>query len=487
MTIQPEKEAEILRLLSVEHWPRGTIARHLRVHHDVVDRVARTAGLVPKEDHVRPKAIDPYVPFIRETLERYPDLNAARIFDMIRARGFSGSERRARAAVQALRPVRPRRSFQLVEVLAGEQSQIDWAHLGRFPVDGALRPVSVFVICLSWSRAFWAEIVLELSSASLLRSLVRAARYFGGTTRQWVFDNTKAVVIDRVGDHVRFNPELLELAAELHVLPKVCTPRRANEKGRVERIIRYLRERHFAARAFTNVDAGNRELLQFIEAISLEREHPDNKAHTVRQMLDLERPKLLALPPQMPSTTRPIGATVDAYGFVRFETNFYAAPGLHGSQVQLVVDDRHVKICRGSELVAEYRRWYGRRRRIGLEHLDRVESALGRDRRARTGKSRLVAATPLMISLLDTWLDEGHNLGSQVARALKILELYGPGIFAAAVEELAKRRSCDLGALSNLCEMRRRALNRPAPSELKLGPHVPDRDVELRRLEDYDE
>ena len=37
-------EAEILRLHHAEHWPIGTIAAQLRVHHSVVRRVLAQAG-----------------------------------------------------------------------------------------------------------------------------------------------------------------------------------------------------------------------------------------------------------------------------------------------------------------------------------------------------------------------------------------------------------------------------------------------------------
>jgi len=39
MTIPPEIEAQILRLFHAEHWPIGTIATQLAVHHSVVARV----------------------------------------------------------------------------------------------------------------------------------------------------------------------------------------------------------------------------------------------------------------------------------------------------------------------------------------------------------------------------------------------------------------------------------------------------------------
>ena len=61
-------------------------------------------------------------------------------------------------------------------------------------------------------------------------------------------------VLERVGDVIRFNPRLLEFAGHYHFSPRPVARARGNEKGRVERAIRYLRDSFFAARSFRSVD-----------------------------------------------------------------------------------------------------------------------------------------------------------------------------------------------------------------------------------------
>src|SRR3972149_1525274 len=93
--IPPEQIAEARRLYYAEHWKIGTIAAQLGLHPDTV-RPAVTAGAVSQPKTPRPRVTDPYVPFIRETLERYPTLRATRIFEMIRHRGYGRSAVRGR-------------------------------------------------------------------------------------------------------------------------------------------------------------------------------------------------------------------------------------------------------------------------------------------------------------------------------------------------------------------------------------------------------
>lgn len=72
MVIPPDREAQILRYHHVEKWPIGTIARQLGVHHSVVRRVLAQAGLPRTATSPRPSRLEPFLPFIRQTLEKFP-------------------------------------------------------------------------------------------------------------------------------------------------------------------------------------------------------------------------------------------------------------------------------------------------------------------------------------------------------------------------------------------------------------------------------
>ena len=92
MALDDELEAQILRYHFVEHWRVGTIASQLGVHHSTVERVLGEAGVERERQRPRrPSKLDPYMAFITETLERFPTLTAARLFDMVKARGYTGA------------------------------------------------------------------------------------------------------------------------------------------------------------------------------------------------------------------------------------------------------------------------------------------------------------------------------------------------------------------------------------------------------------
>ena len=105
----------------------------------------------------------------------------------------------------------------------------------------------------------WCELCFTIDAASVARSLVRAARAFDGVTRQWLFDNPKTIVVDRVGEAMGFHPLLLSTTTALRVQPRLCAPRRANEKGKLERAIRFVRERALVDFVCKDIDDGNQK------------------------------------------------------------------------------------------------------------------------------------------------------------------------------------------------------------------------------------
>ena len=489
MTVAPEVETEIHRLFFAEHWKVGTIARQLDVHHDVVRRVL---GLLPDQPGdptgPRPRRVDRYREFIVEQLDQYPRLRSTRLYDMIKPRGYAGSVRTLRRFVTGIRPASQAEVFLRLQPLAGEQAQIDWAHVGTIPVPGGERPLWVFLMVLSYSRALWAELVFELTADSLCRSLVRGTTWLGGSARQWLFDNAKAVVLERHGDAARFHPDLLDLAGHYHVQPRLCAVGKGNQKGRVERTVRYLRERFFAGRRITDFATGNRELARFLEEIALPRPHPVFKDRSVAEVLAEEQPRLLPLPATPPATDRVLSVAADKTASVRFDTNLYSVPPAAAARtLTLVTSDTLVRVLDGALEVACHPRCWGRRQMIELpEHRAEI-LRLKRAAQELKGRDRLRALIPTIDTLYARWIDGGRSLRHMTAQTNKLLDLYGETIFAEAVTEIIQRGLHDPGALAQWCEQKRRALARPVPVEITLTSHVPDRDVIPHNLEDYDD
>lgn len=489
--IPRELEAQILRLFHAEKWRIGTIGRELGVHHSTVRRVLSHAGVPAGRFPVRPSLADPYVPFIVETLEKYPRLGASRLYEMVRERGYPGRPDHFRSVVARLRPRPPAEAYLRLRTLPGEQAQVDWAHFGKFTVGRAERVVWAFVMVLSFSRQIFLRFFLGAAMPSFVRGHVEAFDAFGGVARVLLYDNLKSAVLERRHDAIRFHPTLLELAAHYRFLPRPVAVARGNEKGRVERAIRYVRDNFFAARAWNDMDDLNAQARQWCLTTAALRPCPEERTRNVGEVFLEEKSRLLALPPNpFPVEERALVA-VGRTPYVRFDLNDYSVP-FDCAERDLVVlaTEKQVRIVDATRVLAVHPRSFDRRQQI--EDPAHVQALIDSKREAREhrGLDRLHHAAPASHRLFAEAALRGTNLGSLTRGLLSCLDAYGAAALGEAITEALETDSPHLGAVRRFLEQRRRDLGKPPPLAVLLPaarrPELRDLVVHPHTLEAYD-
>jgi transposase len=484
--ISPEMRVQIRRYFYAEHWKIGTIARELNVHPDAVRRAVETDRF-HRTQPMLPCITDPYMEFVRQTLDRHPRLRATRIHQMIRERGYTGSVIQLRRAVARLRPP-AREPFLKLQAFPAEQAQVDWAHFGQVAVGRARRTLSCFVATLSWSRALYLEFFFDQTMENFLRGHVRAFEDWSGQPRVILYDNLRSAVLERRGDEIHFNPRLMELCAHYHFVARPCQIRAGNQKGRVERAIRYVRESFWAGRSFTTLAECNRQALLWRDQVAHRRRWPGDDSRTVAEVFAEEQPRLLT-PPAHPFPTDlvlPVRAAKTIY--VRFDLNDYSIPPeAVGRQLTITASDTLVRILEGTAEIARHHRTYDRHQLV----LDPAhQQALLKTKRKAfeaTPGGRLALAAPESKTLLDLAFAQGESAGSQTAQLLKLLDLYGPAALRRAIHEALERNTPRASSVAFL--LRKQQRSAPAPMAVDLSRHPEAQAIEVRPhdLETYDE
>ena len=100
-------------------------------------------------------------------------------------------------------------------------------------------------------------------------------------------------MLERRGNQIQFHPRLIELSAHYHFAPRPCQVRAGNQKGRVERAIRYVRDSFWAGRAFTTLAECNRQALLWRDQVAHQRRWPGDDNRTVAEVFAEEQPRLL--------------------------------------------------------------------------------------------------------------------------------------------------------------------------------------------------
>lgn len=488
MTVSKGIEAAITRLFRVERWPITTIATQLGVHHSVVKRVLAEEGITAQKLIIRRSMVDPFIPFMQETLKKYPTLTATRLYEMVKARGYQGGVDHFRDIVARYRPYEAE-PFLRVRTLAGEQAQVDWAHFGKIKIGKAERRLLAFVMVLSWSRMIFLRFYLGDAMPNFLRGHVDAFTLWEHVPREILYDNLKSAVLERSGAAIRFNDTLLELAKHYRFEPIPVNVARGNEKGRVERAISFIRKSFFAAREYTDLDDLNRQALEWCTGVAADRRCSEDRSMTVGQAFELEKPSLLALPENPFPVYEMQSVRVGKTPYIRFDLNDYSVPHtLVRKTLQVVADLDHVRAMNGLTEVACHKRSWDKGSQIeDPKHIEELKEQKQEAKKHR-GMDRLHHASPTTAKILQLAAQRGQNLGALTYGLLNLLDLYGAVELEQAVSEVVAAEACHVSAVRQVLERRRREQSLPEPVAIAIpaDPRVQNLVVVPHDLAGYD-
>jgi transposase len=487
--ISRELEAQILRLHHAEGWPVGTLARQLNIHHSTVRRVLGQAGIPAAHQYTRPLMVEPFVPFIQETLARYPTLRASRLYRMVRERGYPGAPDHFRAIVARYRPRPTAEAYLRLRTLQGEQGQVDWAHFGKWLVGRARRPLMAFVMVLSYSRHLFVRFYLSATMASFLDGHVQAFGFFNAVPRKLLYDNLRSAVLERIADAIRFHPTLLELAAAYRFEPRPVAVGRGNEKGRVERSIRFVRERFFAARRFADMADLNAQALAWCTGEAAERPCPEDRTRSVRACFDEEHPRLLPLPAEPFPCQERLTVRAGKTPYVRFDLNDYSIPHTRVHRtLELIASLDTVRVLDAGELIATHPRSFDRGAQI--EDPAHIQALVEHKRAGRAHRAidRLHHATPSAARLFKLAAERGVHLGSLTRGLIDLLDSHGAAALEAALVAALAEDAAHLSAVRHFIDLERarRGASPPIPVTLPNDPRVRALSVRPHKLTDYE-
>jgi transposase len=305
-----EQTVEI-RVMARRGVPVKAIARELGCSRNTVRRYLRDATAQRyKKRPVRASKLDAHKEYLSaRVLQAKPRwIPATVLLREIQERGYQGgvSMLKAWLAPQKAGEVDPVVRF---ETAPGEQMQADFTHVRR-----GRDPLLALVATLGYSRTSYVAFGDSEDAGAMCTGLREAFDYFGGVPQHVLFDNTKAVVIERdaygAGLH-RWNEQMNELAESCGFTPRLCRPYRAKTKGKVERFNSYLKGSFVVPLASSleasglklDVSGANRHVRRWLDEVANVRIHGTTGV-TPMSLLPDERavmlpPPALKAPPRL--------------------------------------------------------------------------------------------------------------------------------------------------------------------------------------------
>jgi transposase len=301
----------------------------------------------------RTSQLDAYKPYL-ESRFRECGLSATRLLEEIRPMGFTGSIDVLRRFVKSLRPqsIAAQKATVRFETPPGQQAQADWAYCGRFPNEaGKIIPVYAFVFVLGFSRTLYVRFTTSMDVPTLIDCHLSAFEYLSGWPREILYDNMKQV---KLGPN-EWNPLFLDFANHYGFTPKTHRIRRPRTKGKVERMVLYVKDGFLNGRVFGDLEDLNAQALHWLQNTANVRVHATTKCKPADL---LAQEGLTPLHTVAAYKVYPIcTAKVSAESFVRVAGSRYSVPPSHvGQTVTVTLQERRIIVRLGDLIVAEHER-----------------------------------------------------------------------------------------------------------------------------------
>ncbi len=342
-------------------------ARVFGLHRSTVRKMLRYAappGYQRSQPRSRPK-LDPFTGIIDEILEadrsgpKKQRHTAKRIFDrMCEEHGFTGGYTIVKDYVRE-RGLRLREMFVPLTHPPGH-AQVDFGKAVAV-IGGVERVVHFFVMDLPHSDAPFVKAYPAERTEAFCEGHNAAFAFFGGVPLSVLYDNSKIMVARILGGGERQRTRAFtELQSHYLFEDRFGRPRKGNDKGKVENLIRYARRNFFVpVPRFESFEALNAHL----EAGCRKRQGARlrGRAETIGERLERDRGAFSPLPGSPYDACERVATRVNSLSLVRYHTNDYSVPVAYGHREVLVrgyVDE--VVISCGAEVIARHARSYER-------------------------------------------------------------------------------------------------------------------------------
>jgi transposase len=337
-----------VKMLAQEGHSARAIARITGYSRNTVAKLLQPAAPQPFQKPPRPSKLDPFKPYLQQRCAQYP-LSAVRLLAELRPMGFDGSLCILQRFLATLRSQQRALTKATVrfETPPGHQAQVDWASCGSFPeASGERVKISVFVMVLGFSRMLYVQFTTSMELAQLIACHREAFAFFGGWTQEILYDNMAQV---RLPGSRELHPLFADFAHHYGLLPRTCRVRRPRTKGKVERIVDYVKENFLLGRTFADLADLNAQGRHWLTHTANVRLHSTTQQRPV-DLLPAEQ--LTPLSSVVPYRFAPQSARkVSVEGFLHLDRSRYSVPPEYVGQTLLVEEGEQRVIVRAGEVI----------------------------------------------------------------------------------------------------------------------------------------
>src|SRR5690606_26483415 len=284
----------------------------------------------------RNKVLSPYEAFVKARLESFGDTPAAQMHDWLKESQPElpkVSQKTVFNFVSWVRRkhnipyIKPPRQYMMVEELPyGRQSQVDFGEYNMHDTSGKRIKVFFFTLVLSRSRFKYVWFTDRYFTARLaIYAHEKAFSYIGGITREIVYDQDKVFVVSENGGDIILTDAFRAYTREQSFSLHFCRKSDPESKGKVENVVKYVKQNFLYNRTFHNIDTLNDEVMGWLGRTANSLPHAVTKKEPYSE-LQTERPFLTPYLPYAEQPASPVNYAVRGDNTISFKGNFFSLP-----------------------------------------------------------------------------------------------------------------------------------------------------------------
>lgn len=301
----------------------------------------------------RKRELEPYEEFVKARLSKYPETSCAQMHDWLKEHYADFPAVSQKTVFNFVTWVRQKyhlvkseatRDHQMVEELPyGSQAQADFGEYSLRNSQGGKVKVYFFALSLSRSRyKYVCFLGSKFTSETAAEAHSQAFAYFEGIPDTIVYDQDRVFLVDEnKGDLIlteKFRAYCKQAGFKLHF----CRKSDPQSKGKVENVIKYIKQNFLYNRPFSDIETLNQEALAWLARTANEMPHGTTRKSPCAEW-EVEKAYLKRYHHIEPAGQQRMTYAVRKDNSISYKGNFYSLPlGTYsgkGSKVELSVED----------------------------------------------------------------------------------------------------------------------------------------------------
>ena len=312
---------------------RGTVRTYLNMTEEEFH------SWIEKGRHL-PKKLNMYYEYVKQLLTLHPYLSSAQVEDRLKE-NFSGlpevHSKTVYNFVQSIRDAHgikkdkeklPRQYEKLAETEYGDQAQVDFGEYLMQTKESSRKKVYFFVRVLCKSRQKYVYFQTHsFTSETAILAHEKGFVYFQGQPQKIIYDQDRVFITDENMGDILLTKEFRSYYNQMDFKVIFCRKSDPESKGKIENVVKYVKNNFLRGRVFTGEEELNRSALSWLARTANSKEHAGIKKIPMLEW-QIEKQYLLPLKTQtITAENKKFGRyKVRKDNTINFRSNYYTLP-----------------------------------------------------------------------------------------------------------------------------------------------------------------